>query len=96
MSIVSYRTVKGSAKSAHQQVEINDRIAGEIWREQARVIVSKLSQPLRQEMRWRWFTKVEGSAEVLGRVRTGLAGPGFPSKGKAVDALETVVPTIAN
>lgn len=96
MSIVSFKTIKGSAKSAHQQIEINDQIVGEVWREQARVIVSKLSQPLRQEMRWRWFAKATCGGEVLGRGRTGLAGPGFPSKDKAVDALDAAMPVHAN
>jgi hypothetical protein len=96
MSIISFKTVNGSAKSAHQQVEINDQIAGEVWREQARVIVSKLSEPLRQEMKWRWFGKVEGDTKVLGRDSKALVGPGFASKNKVVDALEAALLATAN
>lgn len=96
MSIVSYKTVKGSAKSAHQNVEINDQVVGEVWREQARVIVSKLSQPLRQEMKWRWFARIDGEAKVLGREGRTLAGPGFASKDKAADAMEAALLAAAN
>jgi len=96
MSLLLYKTVKGSAKSAHQQVESNDRVIGEVWREQSRVIVSKLSQPLRQEMKWRWFARVNGDAKILGREGRDLVGPGFASKVKAVDAMAAAITSAAN
>ncbi|KAB8048669.1 hypothetical protein GCN78_18160 [Janthinobacterium rivuli] len=89
MSIIRFKPVKGSTRFAHQQVEIDDKIVGEVWREQSRVIVSKLSQPLRQEMRWRWFGKGEDDTKIFGRDRQGLVGLGFTSKDKVVDALLT-------
>ncbi|WP_139176077.1 MULTISPECIES: hypothetical protein [unclassified Janthinobacterium] len=96
MSIIRFKPVKGSARFAHQQVEIDEKIVGEVWREQSRVIVSKLSQPLRQEIRWRWFGKGEGDTKTLGRDRQGLVGLGFTSKDKVVEALVTAVVSNAN
>lgn len=93
MSIVSYKKVKGSTKSAHQQVEIDDQVVGEVWREQTRVIVSKLREPIRDGMKWRWFATVEGHTTVLGRKRESLIGPGYPSKDKAVDAMQDLLAT---
>jgi hypothetical protein len=95
MSIISYKKVKNSTKSAHQQVEIDDQIVGEVWREQVRVIVSKLKEPLRQEMKWRWFATVDGHTMTLGRSRQSFAGAGYPSKDKAVDAMQELRATTA-
>jgi hypothetical protein len=88
MTIVSYKTIKGSEKSAHQQVEVNDQIVGEVWREKARVIVSKLREPLRQDLRWRWFGKTAAGGNFVGRTGMGLAGPGYRNKDEATKALE--------
>lgn len=89
MAIISYSKVKGSDKSAHQYVEIDDQRAGEVWREQVNVVVSKLTEPRRMALKWRWFAKAEGDSNVLGRGTRAamILGPGFASKDKAVDEL---------
>lgn len=87
--IVSYSKIEGSEKSAHQKVEINDRLVGEVWREQVLVVVSKLTEPRRMAKKWRWFAKKEGESGILGvgTRAAWLLGPGFKSKNAATDAL---------
>jgi len=89
MPIYSFKPVKPSEKSAHQRVEINDREAGEIWREQAHVVVSKLTEPRRLAKKWRWFARRSGEATVLGRgtQAAALLGAGYSSKLKAAEQL---------
>lgn len=89
MPIYSFKTVKPSEKSAHQLVEINDREAGEIWREQVSVVISKLAEPRRMGLKWRWFARCAGDTMVLGKGTRAamLLGPGFKSKDKAVEQL---------
>lgn len=87
----SFKTVKPSDKSAHQRVDINDREAGEVWREQVSVVVSKLTEPRRMATKWRWFARCAGEATVLGRGTRAamLLGAGFSSKHKAAEQLYT-------
>lgn len=87
--IISLSKVAGSTKSAHQSVVVDDADAGEIWREQANVVVSKLTEPRRMAMKWRWFAKRCGETETLGRGTRAamLLGPGFKSKDEALAAL---------
>lgn len=89
MTIYSFRTIKPSEKSAHQMVEINDRVAGEVWREQVSVVVSKLTESRRMGLKWRWFARCTGEATVLGRgTRVAMVlGAGFSSKAKAAEQL---------
>ena len=89
MPIYSFKTVKQSEKSAHQLVEINDRDAGEVWREQVSVVVSKLTEPRRMATKWRWFARCSGETTVLGRGTRAamLLGAGFSSKDKASEQL---------
>lgn len=89
MPIYSFKAVKPSEKAAHQQVEINDRIAGEVWREKVQVTVSKLTQPRHTGLKWRWFARCDGETTVLGRgTREALLfGAGFPSKFDATEKL---------
>lgn len=91
MPIYNFKSVKSSKKSAHQRVEINDREAGEIWREQVQVVVSKLTEPRRMALKWRWFARCAGDTTVLGRgTRSAmLFGAGFSSKHKAAEKLYT-------
>lgn len=89
MPIFCFKSIKPSAKSVHQRVEINDREAGEVWREQAHVVVSKLTEPRRMALKWRWFARCAGETTVLGRGTgaSALLGAGFPSKQKAAEQL---------
>ena len=89
MPIYSFKTVKPSEKLALQRVEINDRVAGEVWREQASVVVSKLTEPRRMVTKWRWFARCVGETTVLGRGTRAamLLGAGFTSKNKAAEQL---------
>src|SRR5690242_3209116 len=89
MPIYSFASIKPSDKSAHQRVEINDRPAGEVWREQVNVVVSKLTEPRRMALKWRWFARCAGDSQILGRGTRAavLLGPGFASKGKAAERL---------
>ncbi len=89
MPIYSFKTVKSSAKSAHQQVEINDREAGEVWRERVSVVVSKLTEPRKMALKWRWFARCVDDTQILGRGTRAaiLLGAGFASKNKAAEQL---------
>jgi len=89
MPIYSFKSIKASDKSDHQRVEINDREAGEVWREQVNVVVSRLTEPRRLARKWRWFARCEGETVVLGRGTRAamLLGAGFSSKHKAAEQL---------
>lgn len=89
MPIYSFKSIKPSEKSAHQRVEINDRPAGEVWREQVQVMVSKLTAPRKTALKWRWFARCNGESTVLGRGTRAamLLGAGFPSKQEAAEKL---------
>ena len=89
MPIYNFKSIKPSEKSAHQRVEINDRNAGEIWREEVNVVVSKLTEPRRMAKKWRWFARCPGDAPVLGcGTRAAmLLGAGFRSKHQAAEQL---------
>ena len=98
MTIVCYSKVPGSTKSAHQYVDLNDQRAGEVWREQVTVTVSKLTEPRRTALKWRWFAKPEGESRILGRGDRAamLLGSGYASKDKATDALEKACAVSSN
>jgi hypothetical protein len=89
MPIYNFRTVKESSLSAHQLVLINDQEAGEIWREQTHVVVSKLTEPRKMVRKWRWYAKRLGEQTVLGKGTRAamLMGGGFSSKVKAAEQL---------
>ena len=50
---INFKTVSGSAKSAHQAVTVDEALAGEVWPEQVNVEVSKLTEPRRTALKWR-------------------------------------------
>lgn len=89
MPIYNFRTVKESSRSSHQVVLINDQEAGEVWREQVHVVVSKLTEPRRMARKWRWYAKRLGEQTVLGKGTRAamLMGGGFSSKVKAAEQL---------
>lgn len=88
---LTFKTIRGSEKAAHQHALDGDKIVGEVWREQVSVVVSKLTEPRRMGKKWRWFAKKAGSTETLGRGTRAalLLGPGFKSKVDAAAVLET-------
>lgn len=81
--------IPGSTKCAHQAVVVSDVDAGEVWREQVNVVVSKLTEPRRMALKWRWFAKRSGEAATLGRGTRAamLLGPGFKTRDEAITAL---------
>jgi len=83
------KSVPGSKKPAHQLVRTGENVIGEIWREQVNVVVSKLTEPRRMAMKWRWFAKPTGGSTTLGRgTRAAMVlGPGFKGKDLAIAAL---------
>lgn len=87
--IINLKTVAGSTRSAHKTVVVDDEDAGEIWREQVQVVVSKITEPRRMDLKWRWFARRQGSTETLGRGTRAamLFGPGFKTKDVALEAL---------
>jgi len=89
MPIYNFKSVKPSVKAAHQIVEINDREAGEIWREQVHVVVSKLTEPRRMALKWRWFARCIGTTTVFGKgtQKAMLIGAGYTSKHLAAEQL---------
>lgn len=93
---INLKAVKGSAKSAHQVIAVDDSLTGEVWREQVRVVVGKLTGPTRTALKWRWFAKLDGVPGTLGRGtrEAMLFGPGFKSKDEAIDALISAVPRV--
>ncbi|QMI49986.1 hypothetical protein [Burkholderia sp. MBR-1] len=86
---VTLKAIARTEKSAHQQVRAGQAEIGEIWREQVSVVVSKLAEPRRMGMKWRWFAKQFGSGATLGRGTRAamLLGPGFNSRNEAISAL---------
>lgn len=85
----TFRTVKDSTKSSHQEVVIDGVIAGVVWREFAHVVVSKLTEPRRLEKKLRWFAQREGESRTLGKGTQAamLLGAGFRSRAAAVEAI---------
>lgn len=81
--------VKKSEKSAYQRVQLPGVDIGEIWREQVHVVVSKLTEPRRMSVKWRWFARRAGSSEAHGRGARAalLLGAGFKSKDEAIAVL---------
>lgn len=86
---INLKSIARSEKSAHHEVRAGEAGIGEIWREQVSVVVSKLTEPRRMGMKWRWFAKQAGSSVTLGRGTRAamLLGPGFKSKDEAISAL---------
>lgn len=85
MPIYSFSRIPDSLKSAHAKVEINDREAGEVWREQVNVPVKAGGRTLK----WRWFARIQGESNVLGKgTRSAMIlGAGYTSKNNAADVL---------
>lgn len=90
----TFHSVKGSAKNREQAVRLGNQVLGTIWREQAQVIVSKLTEPRRSALKWRWFAKANGTSNTLGRgTRVAmLLGPGFKTKNAALSGLLEACP----
>lgn len=86
---INLRKVADSAKPAHQSVIVDDADAGEIWREQVNVVVSKLMEPRRMAVKWRWFAKRIGKTGTLGRGTRAamLLGPGVKTRDEAIAEL---------
>jgi hypothetical protein len=86
---VTLEKASQSDKSAHQLVYAGDAEVGEVWREQVSVVVSKLTEPRRMGLKWRWFAKQAGGSSTLGRGTRAamLLGPGFKTKDEAITAL---------
>lgn len=86
---MNFKSFTGSVKSAHQEVSIDGRRVGEIWREQVNVVIGKLTDPRRMALKWRWFAKRDGDAGTLGRGTRAamLLGPGFKTKDAATAVL---------
>lgn len=95
MNTITYTKVPGSDKAAHQYVQIGDQRVGEVWREQAHVVVSKLTAPRRTAFKWRWFARKDGDSAVLGKgTRVALLlGAGFGSREGACEALQSACRT---
>lgn len=86
---LNYKTIKDSAKAMHQRVYSDAVEVGEIWRERVQVTVSKLTEPRRTALKWRWFAKPLGNTATLGKGTRAamLFGAGYSSKDRAVEAL---------
>ena len=85
----TFKKVAGSNRNFHSSVLVDGAKIGEVWREQAHVTVSKLTEPRRTAKKWRWFAQMEGASQTLGRgTRSALLfGAGFSSRAAALAAL---------
>lgn len=74
--------VRGSARQSHSSVSRDGAAVGEVWREESLVVVSKLTEPRRMAKKWRWFGKIIGRTETIGRgtQRAMLMGSGLKSR----------------
>ena len=88
-SDLQLRAMKGSQRLSHQSVLRAGVQVGELWREEALVVVSKLTEPRRMAKKWRWFGKVNGATETIGRgTRMAmLIGPGLKSRSEVLRAI---------
>ncbi len=88
---IKLKKLANSTKSAHHSVAIDGLVVGEIWREKALVVVSKLTAPRRSAVRDRWFARVAGDLKIIGRGTRAamLLGAGFKSKDEAIAALQS-------
>lgn len=86
---ITFEKVKESPRSAHVRVLKDGLVVGEVWREQASVVISKLTAPRKMATRWRWFARKTGESTILGRgTRSAmLLGAGYPTKMGAIDVL---------
>lgn len=85
---LNFRTVPKSARAAHQVVSRDGQPLGEVWREQTRMVVSKLTEPRRVVVKWRWFAKSRDGVPLGRGTRAAmLLGAGFKAKGDAAAAL---------
>lgn len=84
----SFRRINASPRRDHQQVLVADVVAGEVWREETLVVVSKLTEPRRSERKLRWFAR-DPQGKTLGRGTRAamILGAGFKTKAEAVRAL---------
>jgi hypothetical protein len=84
---IRFTKIRRSHKSAHQWVEVNGVVAGEIWRELIWVRSDGHGDRL-----WRWFAKAPQLPGTLGHGMRlpSMNGAGFVSKEKAADALAAV------
>lgn len=72
-----------------QSVFIGNDPIGTVWRERVNVVVSKLTEPRKMAVKWRWFALETGGNQPLGRgTRSAmLLGAGFQTKSDALDAM---------
>lgn len=79
---ICFCKIRRSRKSAHQWVEVDGIVVGEVWRELIRVRSDGHSGQL-----WRWFAKMPDMSSTLGHgLRLpDMNGAGFVSKEKAAD-----------
>lgn len=87
MTDVTLKPIKGTEKSAHQQVIVDGQVIGEVWRKKTSTVVSKLMQPIRSEMKWRWFGSRTGDSTVIGGTRRSFAGYGFAKKESVIEEM---------
>lgn len=92
-SDLKLRAVKDSKRLSHQSVSRGGVKVGELWREEALVVVSKLTEPRRMAKKWRWFGKVEGHTETIGRGTRAamLMGPGLKSRSEVIGAIKAAL-----
>ena len=89
---VTLRKVLFNRDDGKYMVSVADQLIGEVWREQTLVVVSKLTEPERTSMRWRWFAKWldgDNAGKVLtqGARRAMLMGAGFATRQEALREL---------
>lgn len=72
-----------------QEVYDGEQLIGHVWREEVHVLVSKLTQPRRMQLKLRWFARCVQDTQTLGQGTRAamLMGAGFTSRDAAVKAM---------
>lgn len=88
---LSFKTIvkADGRRTGVQEVYEGEQLIGHVWREQVHVVVSKMTEPRRMQLRLRWFARCADSSDTLGRGTrvAAVMGAGFGSKNAAVDAI---------
>lgn len=93
MNDYNFSKVEGSTRDGHKHVTLDGKVVGEVWREQTHVVVSRLTEPRRTKLKWRWFSKLQGDPRIFGRGTRAsmIMGAGFVSRAEALGEMTKAI-----